>query len=1131
MNKHCIEGRESLNNFKHYLKIMRITLFFLFFCILFSSASNIYSQEFTIKSKTASIKEVCKEIEKESDYVFIFSDNCEKLVDKKVNVEANSKDVTEVLDAVLFSTGLIYKILDKQIVVYKSTETAPTVAVEEPDINIIQQPAKKQITGRIVDAQGDAIIGANIIEAGTTNGSITDVDGNFTLSVDDNATIKVSYVGFLDQNISTVGKTSFEITLREDKRALDELVVVGYGVQKKVNLTGSVTSVGSDKLEKKIVSQASQLLQGETPGLTATQSSGRPGYDGADLKMRGLGTWSGAGTNPLVLVDGVPSSLNSVNPNDIDNISVLKDAASSAIYGSRAANGVILVTTKQGILGKLQVNYDTYIGKQKATELPQFVDSWTYAEMYNEAMANADLNPLYSQEDINKFRAGTDPDNFPNKSHLKDLLNSNNGLQTKHNLTFKGGTKEALYFFSVGYLKQNGLVAKNSYDRYDMMLNVKSDLRDNLVLNVKVSGNTSTEKRPAGIITAGYSPSDMMELIGNASHHPAVVPGKKSDGTYGIVMAHPVADASIDSGGFGESSGTNLTSIGSLDWNIFESLKITERFSYLLSHSRGRLFGAEHTPAPNWTFGPSWASSTHSIGRSWLNELLLEFNKTFNNHYLHFLAGFSAESNTSESLMGSRDSFPSNKLFVLSAASTVNDANAESLSSYDLLSLFGRLNYSYKDKYLLEGNVRYDGSSRFAKGNRFGLFPSFSAGWRVSEEEFFQIPWIYNLKLRGSVGVLGNQSIGNYPYQKVLSLGSVWAMGESEKIYPGIQLTNLPFADITWESTKITNGGVDISFFYGKLSVSADRYYKVTDNILYALSVSQVLGMSVGQQNAGSVENKGWEFEVNYDNSFGDLKYSITPNLSINKNKVLDLAGIERDVNRGLFINEPLQSIYGYKTDGLFVDATDIANYATQNYLAKPGFPKYVDISGPDGKPDGIISSSWDRTLIGSTFPKYNFGMGISLEYKGFDFYTLLQGQGGFIKKIGGDQLAFDNYGNIQMWQTENRWTPENPDPNAIYPRLEMAYHSAPWNDNLEYWTRDASFLRIKNLQFGYDFSSEFLKESLINKLRVYIAGENIKTFHHFYKGWDPEMQTSGGYAVNYYPITSIWSLGINVQF
>ncbi|MGI6572103.1 MAG: SusC/RagA family TonB-linked outer membrane protein [Fermentimonas sp.] len=1046
MNKYSVERRKSLNNFKHVLKIMRITLLLLFFCILFSSASNSYSQESTATSS-------------------------------------------------------------------------------------VEQPAKKQITGKVVDENGNPIIGVNILEIGTTNGTVTDMDGNFSLSVKDNATIRVSYIGYLEQSIVTTGQSAFNIALLEDTKALDELVVVGYGVQKKVNLTGSVTTVGADKLEKKITSQASQLLQGETPGVTATQISGRPGYDGADLKIRGLGTWSGAGTNPLVLVDGVPSSLNNVNPTDIETISVLKDAASSAIYGSRAANGVIIVTTKQGVEGRMQVSYDSYIGKQKATELPHFADSWTYAEMFNEAMINAGQNPLYSQAEIDKFRSGTDLDNYPNKKHLKDLLNSNNGLQTKHNLTFKGGAKDALYFFSVGYLKQNGLVAKNNYDRYDMMLNVKSEFRDNLVLNVKLSGISSTEKRPAGVRSSGLPTSDMMAIIGSAHHDAAIAPGKKSDGTYGIYMGHPVVDATIDTEGFGETISANLTSIASLEWNIFESLKITDRFSYSRSNSRNRLFGAEITPDPNWTFGPSQSSVTHSIGSGWLNEILLDFDKTFGNHHIHLLAGFSAESNTSESLSGYRDNFPTNKLFVLSAASAVNDSNAESLSTYNLESYFGRLNYSYQDKYLLEGNLRYDGSSRFAKGNRFGLFPSFSAGWRISEEEFFQVPWISNLKLRGSYGVLGNQSIGNYPYQKVLSLGSLWVMGESEKFYPGIQLTNLPFADITWETTKITNGGIDISVFDGKLSLSVDRYYKLTDNILYALSVSQVLGMSVGQQNAGSVENQGWEFELLHENKIGDVTYSITPNFSVNKNKVLDLAGVEKDINRGLFINEPLQSIYGYKTDGLFVDATDIANYATQNYTAKPGFPRYVDISGPDGKPDGIISSAYDRTIIGSSFPRYNYGMGISIGYKGFDFFTQFQGQGGHIKIIGGDELAFDNFGNIQMWHIENRWTPENPNPKAKYPRLETSYHGAPWNDYLDYWTRNASFLRIKHLQLGYDFSSKFLKNSHIRKLRIYLHGENIKTFDYFYPGWDPEMETYGTYAVNYYPITSVWSLGINIQF
>jgi TonB-linked SusC/RagA family outer membrane protein len=1126
-NRRFFRGRKPWIN--ENLRKIQLTAVFLVISTIASFASLSYAQstKLTVVMKNAKVISILSQIEDQSEFRFFFSNDVD--VDRKTSVDQKDATVFEVLEVLFQGTNVKYEVYDRQIALVDKSDSffGRNFARNQ---NFGQQ--QRTVSGSVIDTKGQPLPGVTVLIKGTTQGTVTSADGTYSIvNVPADATIVYSFVGMRTKEVPVANQTVINVTMEEETIGIEEVVAVGYGVQKKVNLTGSVTTVGADKLEKKIVSQASQLLQGETTGVTVTQTSGRPGYDGADLKVRGLGTWSGAGTNPLVLVDGVPSSINSVNPNDIESITVLKDAASSAIYGSRAANGVIIVTTKQGVEGSMQVSYDSYIGKQKATELPHFADSWTYAEMFNEALINAGQNPLYSQDDINKFRSGTDPDNYPNKKHLEDLVNSNNGLQTKHNLTFKGGMKDALYFFSAGYLKQNGLVEKNTYDRYDLMLNVRGELRDNLVLNVKLSGVNSTEKRPAGVTTSGMPTSDMMSIMGNAHHDAAVAPGKKSDGTYGIYMGHPVPEAVLATEGFGETIGTSLTSIGSIEWNIIEGLKLTDRFSYRWSHSRNRLFGAEHTPDPNWTFGPSQASVTHSIGSSWLNEILLDFDRTFGSHYLHLLAGFSAESNTSEALSGYRDNFPTNKLFVLSAASAVNDSNSESLSTYKLESYFGRFNYSFQDKYLLEGNLRYDGSSRFAEGNRFGLFPSFSAGWRVSEEEFFQVPWIANLKLRGSYGVLGNQSIGNYPYQKVLSLGSIWVMGESEQFYPGIQLTSLPFADITWETTKITNGGIDISVLDGKLSLSVDRYYKLTDNILYALSVSQVLGMSVGQQNAGSVENKGWEFELVHENRIGDLTYSITPNFSVNKNKVLDLAGVEKDISRGLFINEPLQSIYGYKTDGLFVDAADIAGYATQNYTVKPGFPRYVDLSGPDGKPDGIISSAYDRTILGSSFPRHSYGMGISAGYKGFDFFTQLQGQGGHIKLIGGDELAFDNYGNIQMWHIENRWTPDNPDPKAKYPRLEMAYHGAPWNDYLDYWTRNSTFLRIKHLQLGYDFSSKFLRNSHISKLRVYIHGENIKTFDYFYPGWDPEMETSGYYAVNYYPITSLWSLGINVQF
>jgi TonB-linked SusC/RagA family outer membrane protein len=987
-----------------------------------------------------------------------------------------------------------------------------------------------RVSGKITDETGNPLPGVTVQVKGTTIGTVTDGSGRYTIdSPARNVTLVFSFIGYSTKEIQSNGRALIDVELKEESVALEEVVVIGYGTQKKADLTGSVSSVRSEQLSKRITTQASQLLQGVTSGVSAIQGSGEPGQDATTLTIRGLGTFSGAGTNPLIIIDGVPGSINSVNPSNIESISVLKDAASSAIYGSRAANGVILIKTKEGRKGDLIVNYESYIGKQEVPVLPQYVDSWVYAEMLNEASKNIGTGAGYTQEEINKYKSGIDRDKYPNKHHLRDLFNSGNGFQTRQNLTLSGGKEDVQYLFSAGYLRQNGNIAKNYYDRYDLRLNVNSKLRDNMRLNVKLFGNQSLRMEPAGVDnTVVY---DMSSIISTAANDNSTFAGRKSDGTYGVRMGHPVSEALMDSESFGKSKGTYFVTNLNLEWNIIKDLKFTGGISYILNNSIDKLFGAEFTCDPLWTFGPTQVDDNYSSSRNLKLEALLDYDKSFGDHHLHILGGASQEKYNNEWIEAFRDNFPSTDLHVINAGSTTNRKNSGNESEWILLSYFGRANYSFREKYLLEGNIRYDGSSRFSQGNRFGLFPSASAGWIISKENFFQVPWISNLKIRGSYGILGNQEIGTYPYQKVLSTGYPYVVGDSKVLTPGIQLRTLPFAGITWESTRISDVGFDIGVFSSKINLSVDYYDKVTYDILYNLTVTRILGMSVGAQNAGKVGNKGWDFDLSYKNTIGNFSYGINTNFSVNHNEVLSLAGIERDVDQGLFVGYPLTSMYGYETDGLFVDQADVDNYPTQNFITKPGYPRYKDINGPDGTPDGRVSADYDRTVIGSQFPKYWYGFSATANYKGFDFFMQLQGQAGLKKMIQGQQLAFYNNGNLQQWQVDERWTEENPDRNAAYPRLELIWYDPPFEDKIEYWLQDASFLRVKSIQLGYNIPSKILNGIGINQFRVYLQGENVTTFDHYRPGWDPEMQISGGYNITYYPPARLWSLGINVKF
>jgi len=1109
------------------IKMMRFTIFILFLSLSQTFAINSYSQQtkLSLDMRDVRVEEVIDRIEKNSEFFFMYNKNMVN-VDRKIDIKVDEKGVNEVLDKIFENTDISYSIKDRQILLINSRMAgidAETVSQQQ-----------KSISGKVIDQTGASLPGVSVVVKGTTTGVITDTNGNYTLSkVPENATLQFSFVGMKSQVVVVGNNTTINVTLTEETVGLDEVVAVGYGTQKKVNLTGSLATVSSELLNKRSVTQSSQLLQGAVSGVTVTQGSGEPGKDQSNIIIRGLGTFSGAGNNPLVLVDGVPSSINSVSSNDIESISVLKDAASASIYGSRAANGVILITTKVGEKKKLQVRYESYIGKQEATQLPQYVDSWTYAEMLNEARHNVGLGDAFTQEKIDKYKSGQYPDEYPNKHHIRDLFNSGNGFQTKHNLSINGTQGGTQYLFSIGYLNQNGLIEKTDYGRYDMRLNLTSELKDNLKLNVKLFGNSSTQNEPNMLFE--NQPGGLNAIMRQAMAANGTEPGRKSDGTYGTHMGAATASAGLDSDSFFKSRNTFFMSNFSLEWNIFNSLKLTGRVAYDWGYNKNDNFGAIFS-WDNQTVasGPSKLLVNTSTNNNLLTEAYFDYEKTFGkSHYLHVLGGFSQTTNNYESLNAYRENSPSTKLYVLDAFATKNQTNSGGASTVKLSSFFGRVNYRFQEKYLLEGNLRYDGSSRFPKKTRFGLFPSFSAAWIISNEDFFKMPWIKSLKIRSSYGILGNQQIGNYPYQKTLNLNQPYPFGETENLLPGIALTTLPFENITWESVAAFDQGIDISILDGKINLNVDHYNKKTSDILYNLTVSSVLGMNVSNQNAGQVENEGWDFELTYKKTIKDFSYTIQPNFSINNNKVLSLAGVKKDISKGLFVGESLGSIYGYKTDGLFVDQNDIDNYAVQNYKAKPGLIRYKDISGPDGKPDGIVSAEYDRTVIGSTSPKYSYGMGLQASYKSFDVYIQFQGLVGFKKPMSGMQFAFFNNGNIEKWQVDNRWTQENPNRNAAYPKLTelSSFPEAPFGDVSEYWLRSASFLRIKTAQLGYSIPSKIIKNTFINQFRVYVSGQNIITWNNYYTGWDPEMATGGYASSSYYPPTRLWIFGVNVNF
>lgn len=990
-------------------------------------------------------------------------------------------------------------------------------------------PVFVNVTGKVTSsADGEGIPGANVLIKGSSTGVVTDSNGNYDVNTPGTDDILVfSSLGYVSQEIALNGRSVVNVILEEEMQGLDEVVVVGYGTRKKVNLTGSVATVTSEELDKRNVTKSSLALQGMMSGISVRQGSGNPGKNQANLIIRGQGTFSGAGNSPLVLVDMIESSLDEVDPNDIASISVLKDAASAAIFGSKAANGVILIETKKGVSGKPVFRYNAYVSSQNPTMIPEMLNSWEYAMAVNENTQNLGQQKRYTDEEIALFRSGGDP-NYGNFDHIGYLFGSGKGLETKHDMSVSGGTSETQYMFSLGYYDQQGIIDKNNADRYNLRLNLDSKLNERLRVSIKLAGNKTSSNEPS----SPYGAGGIGGIIHGAMRNSNAIPGPTPDGLWGRnETLHPEADLNSKSFIGGES--TSFYSNGSAIWDITDHLKLTGQAGYTQGISESKTFIATYPITATYGITRNSLRTSWSQGNALTLQSFLEYNQSFNEHSLQVLAGTSGQSYLSKYLNAFRDEFPNNEIYEIDAGATVRASNGGGASRNTLASYFGRVNYNYGGKYLLEANFRYDGSSRFPEDSRWGLFPSFSAGWRLSQESFFQnaFPWLSDFKLRGSWGKLGNQSISNYPYQDLIALGQNYPFGEV--LTAGGAVTTIANKGITWETTTMVNIGADLALMENRLSFSADYFVKTTDDILYNVSVSTLLGASPSASNAAKVENKGWDFDLRYRNSIGGFSYGASAIFSVVNNKVLRLATIDRDVARGLFVGHPIGSAYGFRSDGLFVSQEEITSSPTQPFafLAIPGGIKYVDLSGPNGAPDGVVDATYDRTVIGSPLPITTYALTLNGAFKNFDFNVMLQGEGGRNDFVNIGQFFFplENNSNVQRDMFENRWTPENPDPKALYPTIISTASGFYSSNRVDFWNRDATFLRLKNLQVGYSFPKELLEKTFLQHVRIYLTGENLFTLTSFYKGWDPEMQTGG--SERFYPLIKSYVAGINVSF
>ena len=990
------------------------------------------------------------------------------------------------------------------------------------------QQASLTINGKVSDNKGASLPGVTVVIKGTNKGTITDANGNYSLAnVPENSVLQFSFIGMKLQEIALTGKTTVNVVMVEENIGVDEVVVVGYGTQKKVNVVGSIAQISGAQLENRPLPNLTTGLTGTLTGVTVTQSTGKPGANGTTVRVRGVGSF-GAAPDALVLVDGIPGTMTDINADDVESISVLKDASTAAIYGARAASGVILITTKKGKEGKTKVSYSGYYGWQAATEFPVQASSAEYAQMANVVTPNT-----YTDAQIAAYKAGNDLDNYPNTPFLKKVF-SRNGITTSHDISVNGGTGKSKFFASFGYLNQQGLVEKNYYKRFNARVNLTSQLFNNLTLSVLLSGSSENRDEPQanGSVDTGA----LEGIVIYSVRYPGIYVGKYANGTYGLGNQNagtPIAW--LESASYVRTPSTRFNNNIRLDWTAIKDLTISAIAGYNYTIDNSYSYRASQTLNPNVTLPTSFLNQYRNETSYKTIQALANYTKTFGNHHANLLLGYSFESQNTSFFSGYRETFPSNDYTAMTMGGT-NNQKAEGFDAYwALKSYFGRFKYDYLQKYLFEATVRYDGSSRFPAGKKYGTFPSLAGGWRVSEEPFFK-PFtnvVSNLKLKASWGILGNQNISNYPYQSTLTAGLNYPIGGT--LSNGAGVTVLTDPNIHWESTKTIDGGLELSLFKGLIDIDASYFLKNTYDILYqpSSSVSSVLGMSLSQMNMGKLRNSGIELQVSHQKKIGDFNYKVSGILTVVNNKVtsLGIGGVEQlsgMVGNGsnLFVGYPMQMYYGYLTDGVFIDNTEVASWPNQtkvNPTSVAGDIRYKDISG-----DNIVDQR-DMTYLGSNIPKYNYSFSIEAGYKAFDLKVLFQGVAdvsGYLNNYAG--WCFYNLGTIQKWQVDSHFDPTNPVRYPAYPRLQAFSNTTPPNYVLsDFWILNASYCRVKNLQVGFTVPKSILKKSGIEKVRLYFSGDNLFTFKNYREGWDPEINTGG----SYYPILATYTFGVNVNF
>ncbi|HEX8041836.1 MAG TPA: TonB-dependent receptor, partial [Chryseosolibacter sp.] len=961
-----------------------------------------------------------------------------------------------------------------------------------------------------------------------------------------NASLVFSFIGYKTQTVPVGNQTTVNVTLTPELRALEEVVVVGYGTQKKTSMTSAVSTITSDEVVARQAPNTISLLQGRTPGLQIVQNSALPGDESNQIRIRGQGTFSSAGSNPLVLIDGVEGKLELLNPNMIEDISVLKDAASAAIYGSRAANGVILVTTKKGKEGRLNVEYNyTYSIQNPSVKIDRITDPVEYMQLVNKAIDFSNMNAQwrYTDDQIAMYSADT----IPTSDWTSYLIRE--APVHKHFLNENGGKGGTTFNAGLGILDETGLLLATDYKRYDAQINFKSNLGGRVTFGNNISiargkrhDTVFDRSVPSQLLTSDASEDQMLAAYAAPPLSTPVLPDGSGRFT-GLVLPNkggnknPIAVA--NGGGGKEWLNTYLLFSPYLDVKITDDLTAGVKGAFRFEEEMGKaLLAVTDTYeffAPHNLSGSTASANSLFQRNTRENQFTLygtlNYNKTFGEaHTVQALVGFQQESYRQDQLDAFRTNLASKALWEIDAGPPSVQNNNGTAFEWAMQSFFGRANYDFKGKYLFEASFRDDASSRFPEGNRWAFFPSLSAGWRIAEESFFDgVRFVDQLKVRGSWGRLGNSNIGNYPYQYALESQTYDFNGA---LVQGITEEDLVNANIKWETTTVTDVGLDFSLFNEKLFGSADWYQKTTTDILRGLQIPQHVGLDAPTINDGILENKGWEFILGHKNKIGDFHYGINANFETYKNKLIRFGA--REIS-GVNLREeglPYNQYYVLINDGVYQTQQEIDDGPTPAYSGsvkpKPGTLKFRDVSGPDGVPDGQIDLTYDRVPVEGLFPKFNYAMNITADYKSFDLNVFVQGVQGRRTYVTGWGVApFQQAAAPPIWW-RGAWDGEGTS-NTI-PHIYMDGYAAN-NPVSTFWLGNSSYLRIKNVQLGYTFPASLVKKVLMQNLRVYIAADNLYTRTKFFQGLDPERTASGSARAAIYPQATIYSCGVRAIF